>query len=200
MSSLAAMSRSRSPGSWAMHSSTRAWLVRKLQVGILALYHYLKVISGKILLVSGCRRSFETRASRIRRCRPGRVGAPGQMPATKHQLAGAIGPLAVWPGLHRGPAWRAGGAPPVREEAVMESERQHPMTGGEAALAVTAARTMRAIVQDGYGPTDVLRLARIAPPQIADREVLVRVHAAGLDRGTWHLMTGRPYLLRLMAG
>jgi NADPH:quinone reductase-like Zn-dependent oxidoreductase len=82
----------------------------------------------------------------------------------------------------------------------MESERQHRMTGGEAALAVTAARTMRAIVQDGYGPTDVLRLARIAPPQIADREVLVRVHAAGLDRGTWHLMTGRPYLLRLIAG
>jgi len=26
------------------------------------------------------------------------------------------------------------------------------------------------------------------------------VHAAGLDRGTWHLMTGRPYLLRLAAG
>ena len=26
------------------------------------------------------------------------------------------------------------------------------------------------------------------------------MHAAGLDRGTWHLMTGRPYLLRLVAG
>ena len=30
----------------------------------------------------------------------------------------------------------------------------------------------------------------IARPEIADNEVLVRVHAAGLDRGTWHLMTG----------
>ena len=73
----------------------------------------------------------------------------------------------------------------------MEPERQHA-AGGETTLAETAAGTMRAIVQDGYGSTDVLRLARIAPPEIAGREVLVRVHAAGLDRGTWHVMTGRP--------
>lgn len=59
---------------------------------------------------------------------------------------------------------------------------------------------MRAIVQDTYGSADVLRLAQIAQPEIADREVLIRVHAAGLDRGTWHLMTGRPYLLRLVFG
>ena len=58
--------------------------------------------------------------------------------------------------------------------------------------------TMRAIVQDGYGSAEVLRLAEIARPEIADNEVLVRVHAAGLDRGTWHLMTGRPYLMRIL--
>ena len=52
------------------------------------------------------------------------------------------------------------------------------------------ASTMRAIVQDRYGSADVLRLAEIARPEVADDEVLVRVHAAGLDRGTWHLMTG----------
>jgi len=57
MPTLAAMSRSRSPGSWAMHSSTRAWLVRKFQAGMLALYKYLKVISRKNLLVSDCKRS-----------------------------------------------------------------------------------------------------------------------------------------------
>jgi NADPH:quinone reductase-like Zn-dependent oxidoreductase len=67
-------------------------------------------------------------------------------------------------------------------------------------LEATAAGSMRAIVQDGYGSTDVLRLARMARPEIADSEVLLRVHAAGLDRGTWHLMTGRPYLLRLVCG
>jgi NADPH:quinone reductase-like Zn-dependent oxidoreductase len=55
---------------------------------------------------------------------------------------------------------------------------------------------MRAIVQDHYGGVDTLRLERTERPAIAADEVLVRVHAAGLDRGTWHLMTGRPYLMR----
>jgi len=64
----------------------------------------------------------------------------------------------------------------------------------------TAVATMRAIVQDGYGTADVLRLTQVATPTIGDNEVLVRVHAAGLDRGTWHLMTGQPYLLRLVFG
>ena len=44
----------------------------------------------------------------------------------------------------------------------------------------------------------MLRSAQIERPEIADNEVLVRVHAAGLDRGTWHLMTGTPYLMRIM--
>jgi NADPH:quinone reductase-like Zn-dependent oxidoreductase len=59
---------------------------------------------------------------------------------------------------------------------------------------------MQAIVQDAYGSADVLRLARISPPEIAASEVLLRVHAAGMDRGAWHLMTGTPYLLRLVFG
>ncbi len=58
--------------------------------------------------------------------------------------------------------------------------------------------TMRAIVQDRYGTTDVLRLAQVARPQIAEDEVLVQVRAAGLDRGTWHMMAGQPYLLRVI--
>lgn len=58
--------------------------------------------------------------------------------------------------------------------------------------------TMRAIVQDTYGSADVLHLARVARPQIAEDEVLVQVRAAGLDRGTWHMMAGRPYLLRVL--
>jgi len=51
---------------------------------------------------------------------------------------------------------------------------------------------------DRYGSADVLRSAQIERPEIADNEVLVRVHTAGLDRGTWHLMTGTPYLMRIM--
>jgi NADPH:quinone reductase-like Zn-dependent oxidoreductase len=56
------------------------------------------------------------------------------------------------------------------------------------------------MVQERYGSADLLRLTRIALPEVADNEVLIRVHAAGLDRGAWHLMTGRPYLLRLGFG
>ena len=62
----------------------------------------------------------------------------------------------------------------------------------------TTDGTMRAIVQDGYGPVDVLQSGRAALPRIAENEVLIRVHAAGMDRGTWHMMTGRPYLLRVL--
>jgi NADPH:quinone reductase-like Zn-dependent oxidoreductase len=59
---------------------------------------------------------------------------------------------------------------------------------------------MRAILQDAYGTSDVWRVGDIAVPEVADKEVLVKVEAAGLDRGTWHLMTGLPYLGRLVFG
>jgi NADPH:quinone reductase-like Zn-dependent oxidoreductase len=60
-------------------------------------------------------------------------------------------------------------------------------------------RTMKAIVQDEYGTAaeDVLRLAEIARPTIGDDEILVRVRAASVDRGTWHIMTGLPYAIRV---
>jgi NADPH:quinone reductase-like Zn-dependent oxidoreductase len=57
---------------------------------------------------------------------------------------------------------------------------------------------MKAVVQDVYGPADTLRFEDIDIPVIGDNEVLVRVRAAGVDPGVWHLMTGRPYLVRLM--
>lgn len=62
----------------------------------------------------------------------------------------------------------------------------------------TEAATMRAIVQDTYGTTDNWQLTATARPEIGADDVLVRVRAAGLDRGTWHSMTGRPYLMRVM--
>jgi NADPH:quinone reductase-like Zn-dependent oxidoreductase len=60
------------------------------------------------------------------------------------------------------------------------------------------AAQMNAILQSGYGGAEVLRLGTAARPVPRAGEVLVKVHAAGIDRGTWHLMTGRPYLVRLM--
>ncbi|HEX6219634.1 MAG TPA: NAD(P)-dependent alcohol dehydrogenase [Acidimicrobiia bacterium] len=57
---------------------------------------------------------------------------------------------------------------------------------------------MRAIVQNAYGSSDVLRSAEVDRPEIAANEVLVDVVAAGMDRGTWHLMAGKPYLMRII--
>ncbi|MGS0687903.1 NAD(P)-dependent alcohol dehydrogenase [Nakamurella sp. GG22] len=57
---------------------------------------------------------------------------------------------------------------------------------------------MRAIVQSTYGTSEVLQFGETAPPAIGESDVLIRVRAAGLDRGTWHRMTGRPYLMRVM--
>jgi NADPH:quinone reductase-like Zn-dependent oxidoreductase len=59
---------------------------------------------------------------------------------------------------------------------------------------------MKAIVNDKYGSADVLRLEDIDKPVAKDDEVLVRVHAAGMDPSVWHLMTGLPYVVRLMFG
>ncbi len=62
----------------------------------------------------------------------------------------------------------------------------------------TTRTTMKAIVQQRYGSTDMLDYADIAVPTPGPNDILVRVHAAGVDAGTWHLMTGKPYLMRLM--
>jgi NADPH:quinone reductase-like Zn-dependent oxidoreductase len=59
---------------------------------------------------------------------------------------------------------------------------------------------MRAAVHDRYGDADVIRVDSVPVPSIADDEVLVQVEAAGVDRGTWHLLTGQPYLVRLATG
>lgn len=57
---------------------------------------------------------------------------------------------------------------------------------------------MKAIVQDRYGSPDVLELREIDRPVMGDDDLLVRVHAAAVDPGVWHLMTGLPYLARVM--
>ncbi|MFR9778117.1 NAD(P)-dependent alcohol dehydrogenase [Micromonospora sp. MS34] len=59
---------------------------------------------------------------------------------------------------------------------------------------------MKAIVQDRYGPADMLRLTDIPVPVPGAGQVLVEVRAAGVDPGVWHLMTGLPYVIRLGYG
>jgi NADPH:quinone reductase-like Zn-dependent oxidoreductase len=57
---------------------------------------------------------------------------------------------------------------------------------------------MKAIVQDRYGGLDALEYRGIDQPVPKDNQVLVRVHAAGLDRGVWHVTAGLPYLIRFV--
>jgi 2-desacetyl-2-hydroxyethyl bacteriochlorophyllide A dehydrogenase len=67
-------------------------------------------------------------------------------------------------------------------------------------MTTTTERTMRAVLQDRYGTSTVLGLGRVALPVVGDHDVLVDVRAAGMDRGTEHLMTGKPYAMRLATG
>ena len=57
---------------------------------------------------------------------------------------------------------------------------------------------MQAIVQTRYGPAEVLELREVDKPRVGDDQVLVRVFAASLHPDIWHVMTGSPYLLRIM--
>lgn len=63
-----------------------------------------------------------------------------------------------------------------------------------------AVMRMKAVIRTEYGHPDVLRVATIERPVPRPHEVLVRVQAAGLDYGQWHLMAGQPYAMRLATG
>ena len=78
---------------------------------------------------------------------------------------------------------------------------------GVARLVVAAASSppsealgdrLKAMTRVRYGSADVLALNDVAMPVAGDDEVLIRVRAAGVGPEVWHLMTGRPYFVRLM--
>src|SRR6185437_9923046 len=90
-------------------------------------------------------------------------------------------------------------APTAEPTDQAESASQDKATSQETAA---GQDSMQAIVQHRYGtvPEEVLRLERIARPRPAAGELLIQVRAAGVDRGTWHMMAGQPYLMRLGLG
>jgi NADPH:quinone reductase-like Zn-dependent oxidoreductase len=59
---------------------------------------------------------------------------------------------------------------------------------------------VKAIIHSRYGNAEVLQLTTLERPVPQQNEVLIRVKAAGLDYGQWHLMTGKPYVMRLATG
>jgi NADPH:quinone reductase-like Zn-dependent oxidoreductase len=58
--------------------------------------------------------------------------------------------------------------------------------------------SMKALIQDRYGAADVVAFRDIDRPSPGKGQILVRVVAAGVDRGAWHFMTGEPYLMRIL--
>jgi NADPH:quinone reductase-like Zn-dependent oxidoreductase len=59
---------------------------------------------------------------------------------------------------------------------------------------------MKAIVQDRYGSAEVLKLEEIEKPAVGKGQVILRVGAASVFIGDWHMMTGTPYAIRLVSG
>lgn len=59
---------------------------------------------------------------------------------------------------------------------------------------------MKAVVQEEYGPPDVLQLKEIDKPAVGGHDVLVRVQAASVHPGDYFVLTGLPYVLRLAFG
>src|SRR5437879_3711146 len=78
--------------------------------------------------------------------------------------------------------------PPGRRSLAWNAREAAPVTHLGPLRGADNRDTVKAIVQDTYGPPDVLKLREIDKPVAADDEVLVRVHAAGVDQGVWHLM------------
>lgn len=66
-------------------------------------------------------------------------------------------------------------------------------------IRIAPPSTMTAVVHDAYGekPEDVLHVRQVPTPDVGAGEVLVRVRAASVDRGTWHVMAGLPYPIRV---
>jgi NADPH:quinone reductase-like Zn-dependent oxidoreductase len=83
------------------------------------------------------------------------------------------------------------------EEKQTDQSDPTTTTGSAPAVAGLTSPQMQAVVRYEYGSADVLEVRTVDRPHVAADEVLIEVHAAGVDRGVWHLMTGEPYLIRV---
>ena len=153
---------------------------------------------GGLTLAGRAHRAGRRRRAGHRRAHAGTAVLPGQRDALagQHQPGAAADAGRDRPAQ---PAPAAGARPGLQPRGVPGRVRA-PRRGADHAPARAEDRdlVMKAIVQDDYGPPDVLSLREIDPPVAGDDELLIRVHAAGLDQGVWHVMAGMPYMVRLM--
>ena len=59
---------------------------------------------------------------------------------------------------------------------------------------------MKAAVRSKYGSPEVLSIKELDIPTPKDDEVLIRVHASTVNRSDCHVLTGKPFLMRLFTG
>lgn len=67
-------------------------------------------------------------------------------------------------------------------------------------LPAARRNVLKAVIHSSYGGPEVLQVTTFERPVPQKNEVLIRVKAAGLDYGQWHLMAGKPYAVRLATG
>jgi NADPH:quinone reductase-like Zn-dependent oxidoreductase len=84
--------------------------------------------------------------------------------------------------------------------AAAEYAFRHPPPPHPAPVPTDPAKRMKAVVFYQYGSADVLQIVDVEKPTPADDEMLIKVHAASLNPYEWHFMTGKPYLVRMIAG
>ena len=65
---------------------------------------------------------------------------------------------------------------------------------------VSGSQTMRAVMQRCYGPPSILTIERVAKPTAGSGQLLIKVRAASLNPYNWHMITGKPYLVRFFKG
>src|ERR1700694_2693823 len=80
----------------------------------------------------------------------------------------------------------------------LKTPRADQFQGDREEFQVASGDTMKAIVNTKYGSPDVLQFKEVERPTPKDNEVLVKVHAASVNAADWHLLRGKPFLMRLM--
>ncbi|MEI7902240.1 MAG: NAD(P)-dependent alcohol dehydrogenase [bacterium] len=59
---------------------------------------------------------------------------------------------------------------------------------------------MKAMICTKYGSPDVLQLVEVEKPVPKDNELLVKIRAASVNALDWHMLRGKPFLVRLQYG
>jgi NADPH:quinone reductase-like Zn-dependent oxidoreductase len=84
--------------------------------------------------------------------------------------------------------------------AALAVAMSHTSACGVAPAVPTGAQTMRGITYRCYGSPDVVKLEQMVKPAVTDSRVLIKVQASSVNPLDWHMLEGKPYMVRPIAG